>query len=275
LKYDNNDIVIVIDNLLNIWFYGAQISKILEYKDTNAAIRLKVNTINKTMYENIKEYSKYKYNVQDHAIFINEAGLYELTLKSKMKKAEKFQGWITSEVIPTLRKQGIYEMNEKEKEDLIKMNENINEYKQRIMILENNQAKPKYPKGGYVYAIKPPDLSQKDNKLYKPGKTENLSKRLNTYNTAYSDKVILVHKIKVDDPSAVEHCIKAFLSKYVYIKNKEFYKIDRESLINIMDTCAKMMNCDLTKPDKSCNVINKINKKDHMKKKMIYLESYQ
>src|SRR5437879_5284128 len=109
LKYNDNDIVIVIDNFLNIWFYGTQISKILEYKDTNAAIRTRVSIINKTTYENIKEYSKYKYNVQDHAIFINEAGLYQLILKSKMKRAEKFQEWITSEVIPALRKQGIYE----------------------------------------------------------------------------------------------------------------------------------------------------------------------
>jgi anti-repressor protein len=44
------------------------------------------------------------HNIQDHAIFINEFGLYELIMKSRMDKAKEFQEWISSDVIPKIRK---------------------------------------------------------------------------------------------------------------------------------------------------------------------------
>jgi prophage antirepressor-like protein len=87
LKYDNDEIIIIIDNKNDVWFYGKQIVKILEYKNTNAAINEKVNKNNRITYYEIKEYAKKRYNIQDHSSFINEKGLYQLVLKSKMKKA--------------------------------------------------------------------------------------------------------------------------------------------------------------------------------------------
>ncbi|AYV77499.1 MAG: BRO-N domain protein [Dasosvirus sp.] len=122
LKYNNKDIVIVIDKYSNIWFYGKQIADILEYKNSRLTIIQKVREYNKTTYGEIKEYSKYKYNIQDHAIFINESGLYQLILRSKMRNAIKFQDWIVGEVIPTIRNFGKYEMNEIIKKDMEKLN---------------------------------------------------------------------------------------------------------------------------------------------------------
>jgi hypothetical protein len=166
-------------------------------------------------------------------------------LRSKTKKARDFQDWITSEVLPTIRKHGKYEMESIDKEKLKKLNAKINSYKRRIMILENNQSKPKYPKGGYIYALQSPDVVQTD--LYKTGRTEDLTKRLNVYNTSYADKAILIHKIKVDDPVAVEHCVKGFLNKYIYRNNNEFYKLDKLSLIKIMEKCASLIDKDYKK----------------------------
>lgn len=79
-----------------LWFYAKIIATILEYKNTNSAINKYVSKNNKTKYEEIKRYSKYKYNIQDHAIFINEAGMYELTLKSSKSTADKFRFWISN-----------------------------------------------------------------------------------------------------------------------------------------------------------------------------------
>lgn len=93
LKYNNNEIVIVIDDDNMLWFYAKQIAKILEYKDPRRAIA-DIDLFYKTTYEYIKNYSKYKHNIQDHTVFINEAGLYELTMKSKKKKAIHFRKWI-------------------------------------------------------------------------------------------------------------------------------------------------------------------------------------
>ncbi|AYV77498.1 MAG: BRO-N domain protein [Dasosvirus sp.] len=115
-------------------------------------------------------------------------------------------------------------------------------YQKRIVILENNQSKPKYPQGGYVYAVQPPNINDLDSNLHKIGKSKKISARLNNYDTAYPDRVILVHKIKVDDPTAVEYCIKALLNKYIYRTRKEFFKVSRTKLIETMERCALMID---------------------------------
>ena len=43
-----------------------------------------------------------------HLIFINESGLYALILSSKLESAKRFKHWVTSEVLPSIRKQGGY-----------------------------------------------------------------------------------------------------------------------------------------------------------------------
>ena len=42
------------------------------------------------------------------AIFINESGLYALIIRSKLESARKFKRWVTSEVLPSIRKLGGY-----------------------------------------------------------------------------------------------------------------------------------------------------------------------
>ena len=41
-------------------------------------------------------------------LFINESGLYSLILSSKLESARRFKYWVTSEVLPSIRKQGGY-----------------------------------------------------------------------------------------------------------------------------------------------------------------------
>ena len=45
---------------------------------------------------------------EQQAIFINESGLYSLILSSKLEAARRFKHWVTSEVLPSIRKQGGY-----------------------------------------------------------------------------------------------------------------------------------------------------------------------
>ena len=47
-------------------------------------------------------------NYKTQAIFINESGLYALILSSKLESAKRFKRWVTSEVLPAIRKQGGY-----------------------------------------------------------------------------------------------------------------------------------------------------------------------
>ena len=49
---------------------------------------------------------------EQQTLFINESGLYSLILRSKRKEAESFQRWVTSDLLPTLRKTGRYELEQ-------------------------------------------------------------------------------------------------------------------------------------------------------------------
>ena len=46
-----------------------------------------------------------------NTIYINESGLYSLILRSDMDKAKEFKRWVTKEVLPSIRKTGLYEFN--------------------------------------------------------------------------------------------------------------------------------------------------------------------
>ena len=239
LKYDNNDIVIVIDDNNSIWFYGRQVAQILKYKNTIEIIK-RLRETNKKLYVDLKNYSQYRYNIQDHSVFINESAIYELTFKSKMPEALRFKEWITSEVIPTIRKTGSYIIDKKSKKKMENVNKKLKAYKKRVKILENNQKKERYPDGGYVYVIQSPD---NDKKKYKIGKTDKkLNKRLNTYNTTLPDKVFVVYKKKVKNPIAVEHCLKGLLYEYRYTNRKEYYKISLKYIIKMINDCNDLIN---------------------------------
>lgn len=85
------------------WFVGKDVSGILGYSDTNKAIAMHVDGEDKKL--NDKTSSSFG---QRGATLINESGLYSLVLSSKLPTAKKFKRWVTSEVLPTIRKHGAY-----------------------------------------------------------------------------------------------------------------------------------------------------------------------
>lgn len=84
------------------WFVGKDVAEILGYADPNKAIAMHVDEDDKL---NDKTASSLG---QRGGWFINESGLYSLILSSKMPNAKKFKHWVTSEVLPSIRKHGIY-----------------------------------------------------------------------------------------------------------------------------------------------------------------------
>ena len=93
--------VMVIEN--QEWFVGKDVAEILEYKEPNKAIA-----------KHIEEDDRTKHPITDSSEriqqmwMINESGLYSLIFGSKMKEAKKFKKWVTSEVLPMIRKTGMY-----------------------------------------------------------------------------------------------------------------------------------------------------------------------
>lgn len=96
---------VVIEN--EPWFVGKDVAEILGYVDTNKAISMHIDEDDKL---NDKTASSLG---QRGGWFINESGLYSLILSSKLPTAKKFKHWVTSEVLPTIRKHGAYMTDEK------------------------------------------------------------------------------------------------------------------------------------------------------------------
>lgn len=88
------------------WFVGKDVAEILGYSNTPKAIRDHVDSDDKLT-------ERFVLSGQNReAIVINESGLYSLILGSKLPKAKTFKRWVTSEVLPTIRKTGGYVAND-------------------------------------------------------------------------------------------------------------------------------------------------------------------
>lgn len=86
------------------WFVGKDIAAALGYSDTAQAIRKHIDDEDKGVVESTPPGGKQNITI------INESGLYSLMLKSKLPGAKKFKRWVTSEVLPSIRKTGAYSM---------------------------------------------------------------------------------------------------------------------------------------------------------------------
>lgn len=84
------------------YFLGKDVAEALEYTNTSKAIKDHVDNEDK-LTERIVLSGQNR-----EVIFINESGLYSLILGSKLPTAKKFKRWITSEVLPAIRKHGAY-----------------------------------------------------------------------------------------------------------------------------------------------------------------------
>lgn len=91
---------VTIDN--EPWFVGKDAAEILGYTDTNQAIRNHVDDEDKLT----RQFNGSGQN-RDMTV-INESGVYALVFSSKLPKAKEFKRWVTSEVIPSIRKHGAY-----------------------------------------------------------------------------------------------------------------------------------------------------------------------
>lgn len=84
------------------YFVGKDVAEILGYERADNAVRNHVDEEDKLPHR-ISASGQNR-----NMIIINESGLYSLILKSKLPNARKFKRWVTSEVLPTIRKTGSY-----------------------------------------------------------------------------------------------------------------------------------------------------------------------
>lgn len=127
------------------YFVGKDVADVLGYQNTQKAIRDHVDDDDK-LTERIVLSGQNR-----EVIVINEGGLYSLVLSSKLPQAKEFKRWVTSEVLPAIRKYGAY-MNEQTLERaltspdfLIQLATQLKEEqeKRRKLESENETMKPK------------------------------------------------------------------------------------------------------------------------------------
>ena len=84
------------------WFVGKDIASSLGYKDTVNALKEHVDNEDKDIIKIMTT------SGIQNAVVINESGLYSLIFGSKLETARQFKRWVTSEVLPAIRKTGSY-----------------------------------------------------------------------------------------------------------------------------------------------------------------------
>lgn len=139
------------------WFVGKDVAAALGYERPTKAIL-----------DHVDDEDKDEVPIQDsigrsqNTPIINESGLYSLVLSSKLPGAKQFKRWITSEVIPSIRKHGAYMTPDKLEEVLLKpdtliqlaQNLKAEQEKRRALEVKMEEQKPKVLFAGSVEAAK-------------------------------------------------------------------------------------------------------------------------
>lgn len=89
-----------------VWFVGKDVAEKLGYKNTADAIGTHVDNDDK-LSSQIAMAGQMR-----NVVLINESGMYALIFGSKLESAQRFKRWVTSEVLPVIRKTGSYEMDD-------------------------------------------------------------------------------------------------------------------------------------------------------------------
>ena len=129
-------------------FCGKDVAEALGYKKPENAVAKHVDNEDKTT--TLIQGSGSNYKTQ--AIFINESGLYALILSSKLESAKRFKRWVTSEVLPAIRKQGGYLIAKKGESDKDVMKRAMEIVKTTLAKREEQIAKLK-PKAEYADSV--------------------------------------------------------------------------------------------------------------------------
>lgn len=147
-----------------VMFVGKDVAEILGYSNTKDAIATHVDEEDRSV---IQRSENTILEIPNRGLtVINESGLYSLILSSKMPNAKKFKHWVTAEVLPAIRKHGVYAVDEvlqnpdvliqaltelkKEREEKEKLKDTV--------AVQNQQITEMTPKAGYYDVV----LSCKD-----------------------------------------------------------------------------------------------------------------
>lgn len=146
---------VIVDN--EPYFVGRDVAEILGYSNTRDALAKRVDDEDKLDGVAICD----SIGREQTPILINESGLYSLILSSKLPNARKFKHWVTSEVLPSIRKHGVYAIDEvlENPDMLIEALTKLKAERERVKSLEqdiavkNQQITEMKPKASYYDVV--------------------------------------------------------------------------------------------------------------------------
>ena len=254
LNYSDKDVRIVLKEQ-NPWFVASDICSILELKNITKAI-LTLDEDEKddiTISNTINRKQKTK--------FISESGLYALIFKSRKEEAKKFRKWVTSEVLPSIRKTGQYKLETTFQAKIDSLQQTIETVVNEKLALQSTYSHlaelhnklrmkrnyHKFKKGNCVYIVTD-RWREKD--YLKIGYTNNINARLRTYRTSMPDCKInfLVY---LTEHKLLESCLKNMFSDKMVQKNHEYVlDVEEKTLVKSITSLVKYLKMDATYEDK-------------------------
>lgn len=122
---DFGELRIIVDPKGDVWFVASDVAKSLGYINAKDAVKRHVDDDDSMLLQvsdnqwGVKR-SILKTRYIDSIRIINESGLYSLILSSKLESAKRFKKWVTSEVLPSIRKTGEYKTSWKKGKEGLK-----------------------------------------------------------------------------------------------------------------------------------------------------------
>ncbi len=135
IEFMGSNILIFMDNDMTPWFVGTQLLKVMEYNTTNNSTRTIERNVDsdcrvklgRNELESLISKERtiqsdgtpddsniidliWKGTDQKSKYFVDEASMYSLVLSSKKNEAKSFRHWLTKEVLPSIRRDGYYQM---------------------------------------------------------------------------------------------------------------------------------------------------------------------
>lgn len=152
-SFETNEVrTIIVDD--EIWFVGKDVATTLGYKKPENAIATHVDDDDKTTTLIRGSGSNYK----SKTTLVNESGLYSLIFGSKLTSAKRFKKWVTSEVLPSIRKNGSYQSKpmtametlQLQSKAILETNERLTSVEDDVIELKENAL---LPAGQYSYIV--------------------------------------------------------------------------------------------------------------------------
>ena len=222
----------------DLFFHGNEVAMYLEYSNYRSAINKIVNDEDKIAFHVLKNVPGVSLSdtpgFQPDTAFINQDGLLDLILKSRMPLALQFRKWLYREVIPSIISTGTYvspQLLDRLTNKITELQTQLDHANTNACInkIQRNRLENTEYRMEQLYIITSKDYAR--NYIFKIGKSIDPFKRLPSLNTAMikdSDQLYICYVHNCLESIHVEKQIHAIIQSYRYKHNREFFVIKFE-----------------------------------------------